>query len=276
MADDTMRVDVFMPLYVRDFIAATLGWTAEEKGHYMTLLMVQWDRGGLPADLAKLERISPGVGNVWELIEEKFPESSDGQRRNERLESHRTKCVELKRKRQKASEKANQRRWENGACDPPAIRFGSQTDAKRIPNGSDSDPKRIPSNSNTNSNSIINTNGISKEENTHTQAGKDFPERGGGWAAEAWEQFAHRWNRTERARPWTAFTPPDGWVDYASRPGWIEKASDAMGRLPGCEFFEQPLAVTKFLDFVDRILAGEFDHAKSNGRQRRKTAGVRL
>ena len=115
-----------------------------------------------------------------------------------------------------------------------------------------------------------------EEENTHTQAGKDFPERGGGWAAEAWEQFADRWNRTERARPWTAFTPPDGWVDYASRPGWIEKASDAMGRLPGCEFFEQPLAVTKFLDFVDRILAGEFDHAKSNGRQRRKPAGVRL
>ena len=115
-----------------------------------------------------------------------------------------------------------------------------------------------------------------KEEHTHTQAGKDFSERGGGWAAEAWEQFADRWNRTERARPWTAFTPPDGWVDYASRPGWIEKAGNAMSRLPGCEFFEQPLAVTKFLDFVDRILAGEFDHAKSNGRQRRKPAGVRL
>ena len=59
-------------------------------------------------------------------------------------------------------------------------------------------------------------------------------------------------------------------------PGWLDKAAEALDRLPGCQFFEQPLAVTKFLDFVDRILAGEFDHAKSNGRPRRQLAKGRL
>jgi hypothetical protein len=33
-----------------------------------------------------------------------------------------------------------------------------------------------------------------------------------------------------------------------------------MARLPACKFFENPLAVTKFFEFVDRILAGEFDN----------------
>jgi len=116
-----------------------------------------------------------------------------------------------------------------------------------------------------------------KETHTHTPAEPShFPERGAGWAAEEWERFSESWNKTQRARPWTAFSPPDGWVDYAARPGWLEKASEAMSRLPGCEFFEQPLAVTKFLDFVDRILAGEFDHAKSAPKARRQPAGGRL
>ena len=123
------------------------------------------------------------------------------------------------------------------------------------------------------------TSPLPPRENTHThthEAGNDFPERGSGWAAAEWDRFASRWNTTARARPWTAFSPPDGWVDYASRPGWLDKAGEALDRLPGCEFFEQPLAVTKFLDFVDRILAGEFDHAKSNGRPRRQLAKGRL
>jgi len=116
-----------------------------------------------------------------------------------------------------------------------------------------------------------------EKEHTHTPpAENDFPERGGGWAAAEWDRFASRWNTTSRARPWTALVPPDGWVEYAARPGWLDKAAEALDRLPGCEFFDQPLAVTKFLDFVDRILAGEFDHAKSNGRPRRQLAKGRL
>lgn len=62
---------------------------------------------------------------------------------------------------------------------------------------------------------------------------------------------------------------PHEWVDNAAYPGWLDRAREAMARLPGCQFFERPLAVTQFFKLLDRILAGEFDNEKSAGRNRR-------
>jgi hypothetical protein len=105
-----------------------------------------------------------------------------------------------------------------------------------------------------------------REENTHPPAGDEF--RKPGWAAEAWEVFVSQWNATERAAKWEPLTAPAGWVDHAATPGWLDRAQQAMARLPACKFFENPLAVTKFFEFVDRILAGEFDNqARRHGRQ---------
>lgn len=100
------RVDVYLPLYVRDFLTSTIGWTACERGHYLTLLMLQWDRDGLPAELDALDRLSPGVGDVWGTLQDKFPVEADGQRRNARLEEHRDRAVELRRKRSEAGKAA--------------------------------------------------------------------------------------------------------------------------------------------------------------------------
>jgi hypothetical protein len=49
----------WFPFFGRDFLAATLGWSAEERGHYVTLLIAQWEQDGLPADPKRLELISP-------------------------------------------------------------------------------------------------------------------------------------------------------------------------------------------------------------------------
>ena len=100
------KVDVYMPLYVRDFLTSTIGWTACERGHYLTLLMLQWDRDGLPAELDALDRLSPGVGDVWAMLQDKFPIEADGQRRNSRLEDHRDRALELRRKRSQAGKAA--------------------------------------------------------------------------------------------------------------------------------------------------------------------------
>jgi hypothetical protein len=89
-----------------------------------------------------------------------------------------------------------------------------------------------------------------------------------GWAATEWIRFSDVWNRTDRARPWTAFSPPDGWVDLAASPGWLAKAHEALARLPACEWFSTPVAVTRFFTYVDRILAGEFDTVKQDGSRR--------
>ena len=89
-------VDSYIPFFGRDFYASTAMWTAEEVGHYIRLLVIQWDSGGLPSELNRLEFISPGLGRVWEMLCEKFPVCEDGLRRNLRMEQHRAKAFELK------------------------------------------------------------------------------------------------------------------------------------------------------------------------------------
>jgi uncharacterized protein YdaU (DUF1376 family) len=131
MSADT-RVDVYLPLYVRDFLTSTIGWTAEERGHYLTLLMIQWDRGSLPAETNDLERLSPGVCECWSVLAGKFPVCDDGTRRNAKLEEHRTRCVEIREKRSQAAKSAASGRW---SSDASRIANAQQTHSKRIANG---------------------------------------------------------------------------------------------------------------------------------------------
>jgi hypothetical protein len=105
---------------------------------------------------------------------------------------------------------------------------------------------------------------LEEKSHTHTGGGSPFP---AGWAATEWESFVGVWNRTARAKPWTPLLAPDGWIDLAASPGWLAKARDAMARLPACEFFREPVAITRFFAYVDRIIAGEFDTAKQDGRE---------
>ena len=128
MAADT-RVDVYLPLYVRDFLTSTIGWTAEERGHYLTLLMLQWDRGSLPSETCDLERLSPGVSKCWGILDSKFPACDDGSRRNAKLEEHRCRCVQIREKRSQAAKSAASGRWSGDAS---RIANASQTHGKRI------------------------------------------------------------------------------------------------------------------------------------------------
>lgn len=65
----------WMQLYHRELLAETIGWTAEEFGHYVRLLAYQWDHGQVPKDLSRLELISRGVAAFWKpLLAAKFPD----------------------------------------------------------------------------------------------------------------------------------------------------------------------------------------------------------
>jgi hypothetical protein len=100
---------------------------------------------------------------------------------------------------------------------------------------------------------------------THRAREADSEFRKPGWAATEWAAFVAAWNSTQRAAKWDGLTPPDGWVDAAASPGWLQKARQAVQRLPRCQYFGNPLAVTQFIQpgWADRILAGEFDNAKA-------------
>jgi len=246
----------------------------------MRLLIIQWDAGSLPAEIDRLELVSPGVGKVWELLSEKFPVGEDGLRRNPRMEEHRIKASELQAARSEAGRLGNEKRW----SDRKPIANRSQTDRKPIANASQSDrkaiangiAKRSPPSPSPSPSPNTTPDPSQNEENTHTHTASGDEFRKPGWAAEDWGRFVGVWNQTARAAPWEPLIAPSAWVEYAASPGWQDRAYAALERLPGCEFFQTPLAVTKFFEFVDRILAGEFDRAKQEGRRARQRTGGNL
>jgi uncharacterized protein YdaU (DUF1376 family) len=271
------KVDIYMPLYVRDFLTSTLGWSAEERGHYLVLLMVAWDRGSLPDDIAHLERLSPGVGKVWHLLADKFPVCDDGQRRNGRLEKHRDRCVALKEKRVDAARRAAAGKAAAAAARANAEQTESNRGANVEQTESNRDPNVIhPTSTSTSTPTPTSTSSLREEINTHTHTAAG-DSRQPGWAADEWQRFVAAWNVTERAEPWHHLTPPDGWVDLAATPGWLQRASEALARLPSREYFDRPLPVTRFFDYLDRIRAGEFADPKCSSRGRvRQPAGGNL
>jgi uncharacterized protein YdaU (DUF1376 family) len=105
------KVKAWMPLYVSDFLIATLGWDAEAVGHYIRLLLIQWDRGSLPSDSSEWDALSPKASEYKEVLESKFPICSDGLRRNARLEEEREKAQEVYTQRVKAGRKGAKKRW---------------------------------------------------------------------------------------------------------------------------------------------------------------------
>jgi uncharacterized protein YdaU (DUF1376 family) len=268
----TKRLDFFFPLYVRDFLTSTIGWTAAERGHYLTLLMVQWDRGedGLPADMAGLERISQGVSDCWDLLGEKFPVWEDGKRRNRRLEEHRGKAEQVHEKRSTAAKKGNDTRWGDGDRDRKPIAGRSQTDRTPIANGSPGDHGAIAPRSHPQP---------QPQPHTHTPfgrvcvSGEHAHEAGGGTEdiQGIWETFRQAWNKTPNTKPWHGLGCPTDAFEVVTDLSFARDYPAALERLGASKFFTDPAALTWFLRNWHRVLAGEFDgRTERAGKPKRK------
>jgi len=72
--------------YPNDYIGGTMGMTFEEKGAYMELLMLQFNRGHMTPHMIKI-----CVGNLFENIKDKFTRDENGNYYNARLETEITK-----------------------------------------------------------------------------------------------------------------------------------------------------------------------------------------
>jgi uncharacterized protein YdaU (DUF1376 family) len=74
------KTDIWMPLYIGDYIAATTHLSAEESGAYLHLLMHEWKNGSLPADTESLRRIArverDAWSNAWAVLERFFDHAS--------------------------------------------------------------------------------------------------------------------------------------------------------------------------------------------------------
>jgi uncharacterized protein YdaU (DUF1376 family) len=261
-----------LPLFCDDLIASCVDMTPACFGGYVRLLCYAWARGGIPNDQAACSRIAGGLELCdWSAIRLRLILIDSGapneRLSHARLELERAKVVELKAKKSKAGKRGNRKRWEKQGVND-ASQSDRKTIAQGIANASQNDRKTIaPTPTPT-------PTPNKKKCSAHTPDGEAcFSVQGE--AEDAWEPFVRSWNATHRACPWTPLVPPAAWGDFATSDGWLGRAEQALERLPACEWFDTPVALTKFFEYVDRILAGEFDNPK-HGRRARQPAGGNL
>lgn len=81
-----MAKDPAFLFYPNDWIGGTMGMTFEEKGAYMELLMLQFNRGHMTSHM-----IGQIIGQTWDNIKDKFKQDDQGLWYNERLEIEKEK-----------------------------------------------------------------------------------------------------------------------------------------------------------------------------------------
>jgi uncharacterized protein YdaU (DUF1376 family) len=60
--------DIWMPLYISDYLSDTAQLTAQESGAYLHLLMDSWLNGPLPRDREALRRIARVRASAWPKV----------------------------------------------------------------------------------------------------------------------------------------------------------------------------------------------------------------
>lgn len=96
-------------LYTDDFLAGTIDMSQEEVGQFIRLLCHQWNRGSIPVETEKQQRLTGGCISVDVLA--KFEICEDGELRNNRLETVRSeKQAFIQSQSKKGKESAEKRR----------------------------------------------------------------------------------------------------------------------------------------------------------------------
>jgi len=88
VSQESKRKAPAFQLYTDDFLSGTLEMSQEEVGQFIRLLCHQWNRGSIPVETEKQQRLVCGCVSVDVLA--KFKLCEDGLLRNERLESVRS------------------------------------------------------------------------------------------------------------------------------------------------------------------------------------------
>jgi uncharacterized protein YdaU (DUF1376 family) len=81
-----MAKDPAFLFYPNDYIGGTMGMTFDEKGAYIELLMLQFNRGHMTSHM-----IGQTVGQLWDKIQDKFKKDDKGLWYNERLDEEKAK-----------------------------------------------------------------------------------------------------------------------------------------------------------------------------------------
>jgi uncharacterized protein YdaU (DUF1376 family) len=121
MSEQLHRSPAFQ-FYADDFMAGTLDLSQEEVGAYIRLLCHQWNRGSIPVETEKQQRLAGGSVSVDVLA--KFRLVDGCGLVNDRLEKERAKQAEFRQKQREkgllsAEARKNQPRFNHGSTKPP-------------------------------------------------------------------------------------------------------------------------------------------------------------
>lgn len=118
-------------LYAADFYMDTIGWSNEEVGFYLRLLLIEWINGPLPGDIKALIKASKThhktFNKLWIKVSRKFVNDGDGKLINKRLEKVREKQLKYIESQREAGKKGAEKRWKNdGDCDSKPNRVANR------------------------------------------------------------------------------------------------------------------------------------------------------
>ena len=131
-------------LYTDDFLAGTLEMSQEEVGQFIRLLCHQWNRGSIPVETEKQQRLTGGCVSVDVLA--KFRLCEDGSLRNERLESVRTeRGLFLQQQSIKGQQSAEKRRLAASAIQPELNQTSTEVQPDTQPDGQPESNSSSPS-----------------------------------------------------------------------------------------------------------------------------------
>jgi uncharacterized protein YdaU (DUF1376 family) len=108
--------DIWMPLYIGDYLADTSHLDAARHGCYLLWIMHYWKKGPLPNDIEDLVGIGklrgPDACSIAQaLLEEFFYLNGDGRWHKNRIDEEKAKSVEKQRKALERASAAAKARW---------------------------------------------------------------------------------------------------------------------------------------------------------------------
>lgn len=110
------KTDIWMPLYIGDYLADTSRLTTEQHGAYLLLLMDYWRSGRLPDNdqvLSQIAKLSPDAWSNARAMLEQFFSIEDGFWVHKRVEQELQQAVDNKTKNHRRAVDAANARWKN-------------------------------------------------------------------------------------------------------------------------------------------------------------------
>ena len=108
------KVDIWMPLYIADYLSATSRLTTEQHGAYLLLIMDYWKNGAPPNNdqvLAQITKLSPDAWSNARTMLQPFFEVVDGLWIQHRIESEMVKAQHNKQVNVKRGKAGAEARW---------------------------------------------------------------------------------------------------------------------------------------------------------------------